>query len=303
LHPFIIIIVATFLVAASLPAAAQPDPGAGTRAGMALRQARPARTAAFGGASAAAEGGVQGVWSNPAALSEIERQEVSLTRIQSFANIATNMIAYGRTFSERHTIALSYTSVDYGAIEGRDLTGRSLGQIRTGDDIGGLSYAVRLGERFTFGATGRWMSSRLGADAATTFTGDAGLRWKTPVPGVTLGAAGQNLFGSLTFVRERFALPRTWRAGLAVSLFEEKLLLTADGIKPDESDWEAAFGIEALGAPFLSLRAGGLARRSATIEGTAGLGIHFRGMTLDYAWTPKFDAIDHQHRATLNVRF
>ncbi len=286
-----------------LPSLARTSDDAGTSAGATLRQARTARMAALGGASAAVDYGVEGVWGNPATLISMDRREVSLSRVQSFADITLNMMAVGMRIGRRHAVGLSYTAIGYGTIEGRDATGRSIGQVRAGDDVGSLCYAFRPADSVSVGLTGRWVGQRLGTDGAHTLTSDLGIAWHTPFTGLTLGAAVQNLGGSLTFVRESFPLPRTWRVGVSQALFGGRFLAVADAVKPRDAGWEAAFGLEAHGASFFALRSGGIVRGDRSFEYTAGLGVQLKGISFDYAWTPRSGGVDNQQRFSLGVEY
>jgi hypothetical protein len=298
---FLIIHLSSFIIFS--PVAAQPHADAGRRAGTILRQMRPARAAALGGAVAAADRGIQSVWGNPAALLTIDRREVGLTRIQSFADITANMAAFGYRLGDRNVVAVSYANVDYGSIDGRDLSGRAIGQVEAGDHVAGLSWAIAPNQHLDLGATGRVFNEQLGRYAATTFTADLGARIRPPIRNLTLGGAVQNLGGSLKFVSESYSLPRTWRAGAEYMTFRNRLLITAEAVKPADDSWEGVIGLEAEGAEFLVLRAGGIFAKRRSPSFSVGLGVLIRDVTLDYAWIPKHDRIDDQHRVSLQVGF
>jgi len=291
------------LLAMPVAAHAQPHPDAGRRAGTILRKTRPARAAALGGAVAAADQGVQAFWGNPAALLSIERQEVGLTRIQSYADISANMIAYGRRVGKNHAFAVGYTLVDYGAIVGRDLTGRPTGKVEAGNHIAGLSYAYQFNHYLAIGATGRFVNENLGRHSATTFTVDLGARVRTPIEGFTIGAAVQNLGGSLKFVSERYGLPRTWRVGATGMLMRDRLLLTGEAVKSADDAWEGVAALELLAGDNFILRAGGVFTRDRDPSLTTGFGFLFRGVTIDYAFIPRLKEIGDQHRVSLQVGF
>jgi len=286
----------------STPSYSTSSRNAGTRAGTVLRQSRTAHQTAIGGAVAASRNGVEGMWGNPSSLVEIARREISLTRVQSFANITSNMMAYGQRAGEHLALGISYTSVDYGSIQGRDISRRSTGEVKTGDDVGAISFGFSLKPEIAIGATVRYMSERLGSYGDQTFTSDIGVLYQTPIKRLRIGAVAQNLGGSLKFVSESFRLARTFRLGAQVSFFDDRFLLALDAAKPSDGDWEGSFGFEAEGTKFLVLRAGGTARRYEKFEPSFGLGIQTGSFSLDYSWIPKLDSIDDQHRITLNVK-
>lgn len=292
----------TFAACLLLASGAAADDRAGTAGGLFLRLADPPRTAAMGGAEAANSEGVFAAWGNPAGTIRQAAREVGFARIQSFADISVNMIGYSQPVTDRDVLVLSYTGADFGAIEGRDITGRPTGNVRTGDDAAGLTWGHRFGESLSVGATVRYLASRLGRHRATAWTGDLGVHWRTPVRGLSLGGSAENLFGDLTFVREKSRLPRTFRIGAAQSLFEDRVLLAADLVKGVDTDWEFAGGVEARVVRYLFLRAGGTTARDEGEAWTLGIGLRFRRFALDYAFLP-FGDLGDQHRASLRAEF
>lgn len=285
-----------------LLASAASATGVGTSSGTVLRQVRPARTTAIGDITTATSQGIGAAWGNPAGLLTIEKRQISLTRIQSFAGITYNAIGYGQGFGDRFAAAITYADVGYGSIDGRDNTGRATGNVRAGTDIAGISAALRLSEKLTFGASGKYISERLGTFSDQAFTADVGVEWEAPW-GVKLGASGENLFGSLQFVRESFALPRTFRVGASKMFWGDRLMIGGDIVKGVDTEWEAAIGAEAMITSYFLLRGGAIFNRNDEIALSTGLGIRAKGFGIDYSYTPSLDQIDDQHRVTLDAAF
>ncbi|RMH59453.1 MAG: hypothetical protein D6679_01855 [Candidatus Hydrogenedentota bacterium] len=285
------------------PVGATPASRAGTSAAPILRDAITARTAALADLSAATGGGVESLWTNPAGLADLRRREISLSRVQSFADIAVNLIGFAQPVADRIILGIAYTNVDYGSIDKTDATGRTLGKIQTGDDLAAVTAGLRLTERLRIGVTGKYLNERLDRFTDQTFSADLGVLWENEDRSLAIGLSGSNLFGKLRFVRETFALPRTFRAGVGKRFWNGRLFVGADAAKSNDADWEFTGGIEAALTRMLTFRAGVSGPRAGKVHTAVGVGFHLDKMRIDYAFVPAQRGLDAQHRASIWMAF
>lgn len=129
------------------------------------------------------------------------------------------------------------------------------------------------------------------------------------VEGLTLGASVTNAGRGLKFIRDRDDLPTTFRLGAA---WERRRgegplgwgwLLAGDLWKGVDTDFEFGGGVEVTPLDLLSLRVGYRSAGADVDEGlTAGLGVHWQALSLDYAYVP-FGDLGDAHRISATVRW
>ncbi|MBI2363026.1 MAG: PorV/PorQ family protein [Elusimicrobia bacterium] len=191
----------------------------GRTAAVFLRRAMGARAAAMGGASAALlDPGPDAPQYNPAGLARLRRPAFASSYLNGFGGVNHGHLAYAHPLPFG-TLAAGLLYFNAGKIE-LNLANGQRGSVTSEEDSAyTLSYGVPLGFGLSAGGTFRHVRLELAETAsATSQQGDAGLLWKTPVPGLSLGAAGQYYGGDIVFEEAGDPPPKTLRLGAALRL-------------------------------------------------------------------------------------
>ena len=192
----------------SLPGELKPDENTnptrqGTRGANFLEIGVDARGQAMGGALASWAEGPSALYWNPAGAASTENLALEATRQDLYGDLDITHNFFGVTVPAiggvigAHVITLNSGDIRRTTPafpNGGDPTfGITFSWTSTAI---GLSYARRLTDRLSIGATGKYISEGL-SDASTSWVGaDVGTQFNTGLYGVTLGAAVSNIGGS-----------------------------------------------------------------------------------------------------------
>jgi hypothetical protein len=248
-----------------------------------------ARAASLGGAYTAMASEATAAYWNPAGLSGLEGSEVTFGHFAWFQDITVEQASFGFPLGESFSGALSATYVNYGTIQGYDISGQSSGDIVAYDWAGGISLAMALSERLSFGLTGKYVSQRLDDITASAFAGDIGIRFSGE--SFAIGATVVNLGSEMKYDQATEKLPTAARLGVMFRPFSEAVATSLEIEQRLQGDLYVRQGIE-LGFDEMYFLRAGLdylpaqdGRRLATgISAGAGLRLSFA--EFDYAFTP-----------------
>lgn len=280
--------------------------GPGTTGAAFLKIGVGARALGMGGAYAAIADGADSVYWNPAGLSALTKRDATASFGLLFEDMSQGFVGYAApAFGGTLGGGVDYLRI--GSIEKRaGDTEAADSTFAAGHYAAALAYALPdtlpgLG----LGASLKYIREDIDAMHAGALALDLGARYKTSVEGLNAALTAQNLGTSLA----SDPLPLTTRLGAAYRLRGLPLLAAAD----IESLWlekrhTLDLGAEVRAAEALALRAGyrvGQSRDelgSGLVGFSAGLGLRFEGIALDYAFVP-FGDLGNTHRLTLSTRF
>lgn len=312
---------AALLAALLLTAAPAQDARseAGRSAANTLTVPLGSRATAMGDSYVAVDGSVDSLGYNPAGLSRIKRPVLETTYTHGIIDDHFSFTGYAHpmSFGVLSAGALYYDAGTINLNLSNGTTGRRKAQQ---DMVGLLNASVPLPMGFSAGATGKFYRFELAEEAKASGAAiDLGVLWHSPVKGLNLGAAIQNMGPDVKFEQEGDPLPMTERFGAAYLLdFEKaggsndptrtgftKFLFTADGIKPRDGQLYAGLGLELDmplgGATQAALRFGYLFNRDIDSV-TAGIGFREKRFVFDYALGVK-RAISNVHSFSVGVQF
>lgn len=286
-----------------------------------LRRSLSTRSAAMADAYSAVAGGLSSLSSNPAGLSAARRPQLDTTFTSGVLDDSFGFIGWAQPLP-LGTLAAGLSYYDAGKVDLRFTGGRIETRTAQRDMVGHLAWGLPLPGGLSVGATGKFYRFELAQEAkASGFAGDAGAQWKTPVPGLTVGAALQNAGPGVKFEVDSDPLPLTtrggaswsWRSRPAASSKEESLstvtgtrfLASAEAVKARDEAVIGALGSE-LAMDFgpttsIALRAG-WRLNSDYARLTVGVGMSEGRFSLDYAMAEK-RSLGQTHYAGLGVRF
>ncbi|MBZ0198280.1 MAG: PorV/PorQ family protein [Ignavibacteriaceae bacterium] len=266
------------------------------------------RASAMGSAFLAVANDATTAYWNPGGLSRLSRNEFTASFSEWLVNTKINWFGVAFKFDENNAIAISINQLDYGqeeitTAEQPNGTGARWDAV---DLAVGVSYSRNLTDRFSIGATGKYITQRIWNESASAFALDIGLLFYTQLEGLQLGMnisnfgtelkldgkdllqsidvdpsnAGNNanIAGGLN--TESWPLPLTFSVGLAYDAINSEdwvLTLASDAVIPNNQSTYGNFGGEITWNKIISLR-GGLnsVGKEAAEEGyTVGAGVQY----------------------------
>jgi len=278
---------------------------AGTSAAQFLKLGAGARAAAMGNAFASVADDVTATYWNPAGLSQITSPEISLMENSWLMDSQYQFVGGGMPVGNS-AVGFSVQRVSYGTMDRYTADNVKEGSFDAGSLAGGLTYAGKWNDRIRFGLTGKFVQESIESESASTFAGDAGVLVQGGI--FNFGLTVQNIGPGLKFVEERSPLPQLIRLGVSAKFFEEKLLVSLEGVMPNDNDPTFQTGLEYKAAPILCLRTGYKITpgNRLDVKGltdiSGGFGLNLGIFTLDYAFLP-FGDLGNSHQISLLVKF
>lgn len=308
------LIAASLTLALALPAGAAGSPT--------LRRALSARSAAMADAYAAVPGGLSSLSTNPAGLAAARRPQLETLFTSGVLDDSFGFLGWAQPLP-RGTAAAGLSYYDAGKVDLRYTGGRVETRTAQRDFVGHLAFALPLPGGLSAGATGKFYRFELAQEArASGFAGDAGVQWRSPLKGLSLGAALQNAGSGVRYEADSDPLPLTARGGASFAWESApakpgtdpealtartgmRVLASAEAVKARDERTTGALGAE-LAMDFgpstsIALR-GGWRLNSDANRLTVGIGMREGRFTLDYAMAEK-RTLGQTHYAGLGVRF
>lgn len=293
-----------------------------------------ARASAMGNAMTAQEVSSVSLFYNPASMAWADRSfDLALSQNQWIADISYNVgsIAYRPANGEYGTIGFSVRSVDYGESLGTIRADNEQGFVDTGTYspsaiAAGLGYSRPVTNRFAVGAQFKYVHQSLGPsvmgfddggsrvtqeNALGTIAVDFGALYRTGFRSLNFAVSARNFSSELTYERESFELPLTFRIGTSIDLIDftslsgdtHQFLFAVDGVHSRDYKEHVQVGGEYLFMNTLALRAGYV---HPTSEQGINLGIGLRqsvggiGFGFDYAYS-EFGELGTVNRLSLQL--
>jgi len=283
------------VLAAALPDAASAAAQAGAAV---LRLPLDADVAGMGGAFTALSRGLPSLGVNPAGVAGAERPELETTFHSGVLSDEYGFLGYAHPLAYGVPFAgLAY--YNSGTVPLVFSNGTQSTVVAEQDYIGMLGWAMRFGDGLSAGVMARAFRFTLAQQAtATGFSGDAGLRWDTPLKGLQFGAAVQNAGPGVKFEDATDPLPLTERVGAAytaewrpdfmlTSYYSAlRFTTTADGVQVrGETAFPAVGGEFAIdiGSASIAIRTGWNFDPQAASGLSYGVGVREGPFTLSYA--------------------
>lgn len=288
------------LLLGAAPAAAQ-----GLAAGEFLRFPLGARTASMGGAATGLGGEALAVSLNPAAAAFLRRSEAGLERYDLFEDLTFHDGALMTPLGRRGTLGISARLLDYGRIDFATTQALGgLGSFSASDAAAAVTYAHRLWSDWAIGGAFKVVRSDLAGFTADAVAVDLGARYEAPW-GLSAGLAVLHIGSGLKYLAVEEDLPIEFRAGLAYRGWNALGIGRLSGaidlaVARGEVTGQAGGELEIYDR--LALRLGWDGSNDAGTGITAGLGLLWDDLALDYAYLPYGD-LGGTHRLSGRYRF
>lgn len=298
------------------------------------------RPVSMGGAFIATANDVTALYWNPAGISRANSNQAMFTHTKWFADITYDWAGAMLNLGSMGTFGLSMTYLNYGDMEVTTLgEPEGTGEMFSAKDLSlGLSYAYNLTDRFSIGASFKYVNQKIWNSSASAMAVDLGVLFVSDINDLRIGATITN-FGSdmkldgkdlyvlhdidpnhvgnndqimALLKTDSYPLPLTFKVGLAMDLYKtdmHKVTLGADAIHSSDNAECLNVGGEYVFANMIALRAGYKSLLlTNTEEGlTLGVGINYDfasdfGIFVDYAYQD-FGVLKNTQHFSLGVRF
>jgi hypothetical protein len=299
-------LIATFLLAASAAMAAS----AGTTGFELFRTDGSARNSALAGSQIAVGGDLHNLFSNPAGLASIERPQGGIGYFKHILDINSGNLAYARPIRDRGVVGAGITYFDYGKFDKATETGQKVGDFGASDVLLTVSGARLMRPDLAAGVSLKYLNSTIDSYSASALAADFGLLYHTGYENWDVGAGIYNLgFATSAYLKHKDDLPTCYKLGFAVPLEHLPVRLSLAGEYSAAESIRGAGGLELTFSPVIQGRLGystlGVDQRVGTnrdaLAGfSAGLGLHLKRITFDYALTSQGE-VGFLNRFTLSA--
>jgi hypothetical protein len=323
---------------AAVPAAGQTK--VGTTAGQFLGISVGPRAIAMGGAYVASNEDVTSLYWNPGAFQQAGKSQLAFSQTDWLVGTKFRWAGLMLNLGGENALGFSFTQLAYGEEEVTTVAlPEGTGERWSAADLAiGLSYCRRLTDRFSMGASVKYIDQRIWNESASTFAFDIGLLYVTGFHDMRLGVSMSNFGGELkmdgrdliqmvdidpsnsgsnkslvgSLKTDSWAVPLLFRVGVAIDAYKDdmfKLTLAADALRPNDNEESVNAGGEIGWNDLIFLRGGykslfgkdteeGLSLGAGVKYTTAG----FASIEVNYAFT-KFGLFGNINTIALAVAF
>jgi hypothetical protein len=326
------------LLLAAIPAESQKK--VGTTAGQFLGISVGPKAIAMGGAYVASNEDVTSLYWNPGAFQQAGTSQLAFSNTDWLVGTKFRWVGLMLNLGNENAIGMSFTQLDYGEEEVTTVASpEGTGEQWSAQDLAiGISYCRRLTDRFSMGASLKYVDQRIWNESATTFAFDIGLLYVTGFHDMRLGVSMSNFGGEMqldgrdlvqvvdidpensgsnkalvgSLKTDSWAIPLLFRVGLAIDAYKDdmfKLTLAADALRPNDNEESVNAGAEFGWNNMVFLRGGYKSLFGEdTEEGLSlGAGLKYRAegfgaVEVNYAFT-KFGLFGNINTIALAVSF
>ena len=293
------------------PPNAFSDNAAGTTSASFLKQSPGARAQALGGSFAAVSGDPDSVFWNPAGLARVSLPSFGLSYNALLETAASGSGYWVLKRGDGRTLGLGLLYQGQSPLQGYNSVGDPTGTFTAYDYCPTITAARRF-DGVSAGLGLKLVHSTLAGQGATSVALDAGVQGRDVSQlgdgMIDVGAYIQNLGPPMTMGAQSDPLPFQAVAGLLWKAHPD-FHVAVDGHAPaDQSAFVSAGGeyAHSWGQTALALRAGYNFKTHRNLSGSAGLsagfGLDFTQLRVDYAWVPYGD-LGTTHRISLGWRY
>lgn len=260
-------------------------------------------------------------WWNPAGLGFVNRSAVEITYAQLVPGLANdvsyNYATYVRPLEGWGAFGVGLVFLTYGTSDETDGSGNVIGQFTSNEVSPAIYYGTKLLPDFSVGAALKYIRIQLAPEknngVGQTFAVDVAGLYRVPAAKLNFGVNLQNIGPSVTFLNEdeKSPLSRNLRLGAAweaTSSKEFRVLVVGDFNQSLVTNKFRTYngGVELKYTDKIAGRVGYYDDPLGDIQDlTYGLGIEWKGLSLDYASIPqaKDSGLPNVNKITLGYRF
>jgi hypothetical protein len=288
----------------------------GTSGAQFLELGVSARAVGMGNAFLAVADDASAIYYNPAGLSQLIQREIVLTHVDYPADITYDFAGITYPVSKLGgIIGLGFYFLNSGDMEYRTYYKPFDGEWGSGQTFSAKDYSISLSygrlftERFSIGATIKFIDELYEEERATGWAADIGTMYNTGFRNFKIGMMMTNFGPDLKFIREAYPLPICFKFGIAMDVInygDHRALADFEIGHPNDNLEKFNGGVEYWYRDMIALRVGSQAGYDAGDIGFgAGIKLPFYNKTklkVDYAYYD-FGDLSEVHRFTLNLNF
>ncbi len=278
----------------------------GTSTGEAqLKFLYPARFLSMAESTIADTASTTSYFANPASLASGNTMQILFSQLQWIQDIQTQQLA-GSLPSSFGSFAFSISNTSVNEIPVRVTPGPAIGTFDSHSTVFQLGYAFDPLPGLSAGASVKYLYDKLFQDEASGYGLDFGLVLRTPVQGLSVAGAITNIGRMNAFRSLRTDLPTSVEVGAEYGFAAGDFAVTGALAIGHETATggtnSVCLGGEVAYNKFLALRAG--YQTGYDVRGlSAGLGIEYSFVQLDYAFIPFSQGFGDANVLTVGVRF
>lgn len=234
---------------------------------------------------------------NPAAV-RLNGMALTATHTALYEGVSLEEVALGIPFGKTAGMVIRGNGILFDRTDRTDLNGNKTGTFGSSSYAAGAGLYGHIGQ-VSIGVFGKTIQQQIDVFKSSTVAVDVGIRYVTPLPGVSLGASVLNVGRPVKFISQEDDLPRAIRAGFGYDYGFLKLGL--DAVQYSDQTPFVAAGAEITLFGGLRLRAGYSDNSKLGSPFKAGIGFRFSSLDVSYAYIPgnEFGAAHHM---TLTIR-
>src|ERR1035437_101107 len=295
-------------------------PKVGTTSFQFLEVLTSARGSALGNAFCSMVDNSEAEFYNPAGLTGINNIDLSVGYVNWFLDAAQYSFAAGYYLDGYGVLGFQAMFTDVGVIEEtrvdalgfqadgsyNGLTGRTF---RPNSIVFGVSFARDLTDRLSLGVTAKFVHENLIYKSASVLAFDGGVLFKTGFRNIVVDATIRHFGTQVKYIDQAFPLPQTFTIGVSSFLLSEKDPLIAQSdqhsvriayemVQPRDYDQQHCVGME-YGFENLFFLRGGYQFNTDEQSWSAGLGLQYNGLRIDYSYNDFGQYLDSVYRITI----
>ena len=240
----------------------------------------------------------------PASSTIEAHRSIGASHIIWLADTSCDNLYYSWSNHKSH-FGLAFRSLNYGELEIRDDNGMLIGHYSPLDiDLLG-NYAMRLAPSLYAGVNVGIAYEKLDTDSSLGLHSDLGVAWLPPIAGTQCDLTIRNLGISSEMDEESTLFAPSLEMDLSKKINYQNTDITFElsGMKAVDENWKAAISSEiALFQRLLALRVGYKINYDAE-NLTAGLGLNWKNLSVDYGWASFSDHLNNVHSFGISYHF
>ena len=312
----------------------------GTTAGQFLGISVGPRAAAMGSAYVASNEDVTSLYWNPGAVAQAGKSQLIFSNTDWLVGTKFRWLGFLLSLDEDNAVGVSLTQLDYGEEDVTTVAApNGTGERWSAQDLAiAFTYSRRLTDRFSMGASVKYIDQRVWNESATAFAFDLGLLFVTGFNDMRLGVSMTNFGGDLkldgrdllqrvdidpansgsnkalvgSIKTDPWPIPLSFRVGVAMDVYKDDMLrltLATDALMPNDNDGSVNVGGEFGWSDMVFLRGGYKSVFAESAEDGLSLGAGLKytaagigALEVHYAWT-QFGAFGNLNTIALGFSF
>jgi len=312
----------------------------GTTAGQFLSISVGPRAMAMGGAYVASNEDVTSLYWNPGGVAQAGKSQLIFSNTDWLVGTKFRWFGFLLSLDEQNAMGISLTQLDYGEEEVTTVSlPNGTGERWSAQDLSiAVTYCRRLTDRFSMGASVKYIDQRVWNESATAFAFDLGLLFVTGFNDMRLGVSMSNFGGEMkldgrdllqrvdidpansggnkalvgSLKTDPWPIPLSFRVGVGMDVYRDdmwRFTLASDALMPNDNNGSVNVGGECGWNDMVFLRGGyksvfgegveeGLSLGAGLKYGVAGFG----ALEVNYAFT-KFGLFGNLNTIALGFSF